>query len=238
MEWVINMLKFAIIDNHQSDIDRMVEKIHQVYFNKPNIVYDCDSYLGCKNFSYTEYYDAIFLDIEMPEISGFEFAKIINKEYNPKIIFMSNHKNFVIDTFDYRPFHFIQKYNFDQSATHVLEFLYNNLVDKVLQVYTNGHRDYISQNQIKYINIENNIVTIYSFNDKVYTSWESLASIYEQLNADIFTKINQSTIINMEYIKEIDPSYSQLVLKNNSVFKITESNRLRFKKAYRNFRLG
>lgn len=32
------MYKFAIIDNHQSDIDKMVEKIHQVYFSKHHMI--------------------------------------------------------------------------------------------------------------------------------------------------------------------------------------------------------
>ncbi|WP_028042646.1 LytR/AlgR family response regulator transcription factor [Candidatus Stoquefichus massiliensis] len=231
------MFKFAIIDNHQSDIDRMIEKIHQLYFNKHNIVYKCDSYLGCKDFPYNIYYDAIFLDIEMPEISGFEFAEKINKEYNSKIIFMTNHRTLVLSTFDYQPFQFIQKDNFDNSATHALEFLYNKLFNKALKVYINEHEDYITQGKITYIHIENSIVNIYSF-DKVYTSWESITSIYEHLNTNIFVRINQSTIINMEYIKEIDPSFTQLVLKNNSVFKISERNRSNFKKLYRNFRLG
>lgn len=231
------MFKFAIIDNHQSDIDRMIEKIHQVYFNKLNIVYDCDSYLCCKDFPDNIYYDAIFLDIEMPEISGFEFAEKINKEYNTKIIFMTNHRNLVLSTFDYQPFQFIQKDNFDKSATHALEFLYNHLFDKSLKVYKNGYKDYINQNQIMYINIHDSIVSIYSFDNGVYKSWESLTSIYKHLNTNIFAKISQSTIVNMEYIKEIDPSFTQLILKNNIIFKITEKNRSSFKKIYRDFRL-
>lgn len=231
------MFKFAIIDNHQSDIDRMINTINKVFFNKTNITYKCDSYLNCKNFPYDKYYDAIFLDIEMPEMDGLSFAKKINQKYTPKIIFMSNHNEFIFSTLDYRPFQFIQKNKFNESATHALELLYNKLFDHTLKIYKNSSSDYIEQKQITYIHIENNTVAIYSFNDDVYTSWESLTSIYEQLNTNIFARISQSTIINMEYIKEIDPSFTQLILKNNSVFKITEKNRSSFKKSYENFRL-
>lgn len=73
------MYKFAIIDNHQSDIDKMVEKIHQVYFSKHHMNYDCDTYLGCQTFPFDKYYDAIFLDIEMPEMDDLLLQKKLTK---------------------------------------------------------------------------------------------------------------------------------------------------------------
>lgn len=230
------MYRFAIIDNHQSDIDRMINKIHQVYFSKHNMIYECDQYLGCKSFPFDKYYDAIFLDIEMPEMDGFDFAKEINQKYNPRIIFMTNHDNLVMSTFDYKPFHFIQKNIFEESSSHVLELLYNHLFDKVLKVYANSHLEYINQNLVSYISIEDDIVTIHTFNNEIYTSWNSLKSIYDELSS-IFSRINQSVIVNMEYIKKINPNYSHLVLKNNITFKITDKYRFTFKKDYMNFRL-
>lgn len=231
------MFMFAIIDDRQSDIDRIRNKIKQYYFEKSNINYYCDEYLNCKDFPIHKYYDVIFLDIEMPEIDGFAFAKKINQTYNPKIIFMSNHKDIVISTLDYRPFHFIQKDNFDRSATHVLELLYNHLFNKVLKVYVNSNLEYINQNQIAYICIEDNIVTIHTFNNEIYTSWDSLISIYNELSTSIFSRINQSVIVNMEYIIKIDPSYSYLNLKDDSRFDISTRNKSTFKEQYKNFRL-
>ncbi|WP_050636925.1 LytR/AlgR family response regulator transcription factor [Candidatus Stoquefichus sp. SB1] len=232
------MYKFAIIDNHQSDIDKMVEKIHQVYFSKHHMNYDCDTYLGCQTFPFDKYYDAIFLDIEMPEMDGFAFAKEINQKYNPKIIFMTNHDNLVMSVFDYKPFHFIQKNKFDESSTHVLELLCDNLLNKVIKVTnTNNEIDFVNQSQITYINIYEGIVTLHTFNNEIYTTWKSLTSIYKELNQQLFTYINQSTIVNMKYIKEIDPQFTHLILKDRTVFKISTRNKSTFKKTYIKFRL-
>lgn len=231
------MFMFAIIDDRQSDIDKMRDKIKQYYFKKSNLHYHCDEYLSCKDFPIHKYYDVIFLDIEMPEIDGFAFAKKINQTYNPKIIFMTNHDSLVVSTFDYKPFHFIQKNKFNESSEHVLELLYNNLFEKDIKVSSDVGIDYISLNQISYINIDKNIVHIQTFNKKVYTTWDSLTTIYKNLNPHIFVRINQSVIVNMEYIKEIDPSYSYLILKDDSTFDIATRIRATFKKQYRDFRL-
>jgi two-component system, LytTR family, response regulator len=43
--------------------------------------------------------DLLFLDINMPDITGIEFIKLLDAE-RPSIIFMTAHKNFALDAFD------------------------------------------------------------------------------------------------------------------------------------------
>lgn len=151
---------------------------------------------------------------------------------------MTNHDNLVMSVFDYKPFHFIQKNKFDESSTHVLELLCDNLLNKVIKVTnTNNEIDFVNQSQITYINIYEGIVTLHTFNNEIYTTWKSLTSIYKELNQQLFTYINQSTIVNMKYIKEIDPQFTHLILKDRTVFKISTRNKSTFKKTYIKFRL-
>lgn len=62
--------------------------------------------------------DVLFLDIDMPEMSGFEIAKVMNEKSNGKIIivFMSAYDNFVYESFDYLPFAYMKK---DSIATEI-----------------------------------------------------------------------------------------------------------------------
>lgn len=55
-------------------------------------------------------FDYVFLDIEMPEISGFEVAKIINEACaNTNIIFVTNHDCLVYNCFDFMPLLFVDR---------------------------------------------------------------------------------------------------------------------------------
>lgn len=101
------MYNFAILDNSEMDSKRIKDKIDEIYPDQ--FEYHCDIYLDADNFSYSKYYDAIFLDIEMPQKNGFDIANLINQIYSTKIIFMTRHDNLVTSTFDYKPFHFTKK---------------------------------------------------------------------------------------------------------------------------------
>ena len=54
--------------------------------------------------------DAVFLDIDMPGLSGFEIAEEIKKgRANPLVIFVSGKHELVFKSFDYHPFSFVRK---------------------------------------------------------------------------------------------------------------------------------
>ena len=58
----------------------------------------------------------IFLDIEMPDDNGMEFAKRIRKnDADKKIIFISSHEQYVFDSFAAQPFYFIRKTDFENG---------------------------------------------------------------------------------------------------------------------------
>ena len=62
-------------------------------------------------------YDIIFLDIEMPNISGVEVASIINSEKgdndNPYIIFLTNKESLVFEALKEQPYSFVRKSNLE-----------------------------------------------------------------------------------------------------------------------------
>lgn len=55
-------------------------------------------------------FDIIFLDIDMPDISGFDVAKVL-RDNNSRcfLIFITNHSELVYESMDFQPFNFIRK---------------------------------------------------------------------------------------------------------------------------------
>ena len=229
-----NMYNFAIIDNSSTDIKIMKNKIDSTFLD--TLKYRCDTYLDSQEFPYDKYYDVIFLDIEMPNVNGFELAKKIN--YSTKIIFMTHHDNLVTLTFDYKPFHFIEKNNFEKSSNHVLKILKENLSSHMIKLTNqNNNTAVINIYNINYIQIVDGITTVYTFDNKPYTTWRSLSSLYNELNSALFVKISQSVIVNMNYIEKSDDNYKFLILKNNIKLPISSRGKSLFKKKYINYLL-
>ena len=55
-------------------------------------------------------FDTIFLDIDMPKVTGFDVAKMLRDEFsNCFIIFVTSHSELVYESMDFQPFHFIRK---------------------------------------------------------------------------------------------------------------------------------
>ena len=228
------MYKFAIIDDSLCEADMLNNKIAEFFSDQ--IEYRCDIYNGGENFSYENYYDAIFLDIEMPSENGFDIAHKVNQSYSTKIIFITRYDHYVVSSFDYHPFHFIQKNNFDVSVTHVLKLLRKSLSHQNIKVMNkNNISDYICTHMISYIHIENGIVTIHTFDNEVYTVWKSLSSLWKKLDTSLFVMLNQSVIVNMNFIQKTH--MDSVVLRDSTHFTISTRKRNAFKKAYQEFLL-
>lgn len=66
--------------------------------------------------------DILFLDIDMPEISGMDIAKVLSGSYNPPLlVFVTSHDELVYESLQYHPFGFIRKNYFKQEIKKVLD---------------------------------------------------------------------------------------------------------------------
>lgn len=76
-------------------------------------------------------YDLIFLDIDMPSISGMQIASELNKQgSNTTLIFVSNHSNFVFEAFRYSAYRFIRKNNLLSDTAEAISLFCNALKTK------------------------------------------------------------------------------------------------------------
>ena len=84
-----------ILESHLSKIDQM------------NIVASCKNALEAFQQITNQSIDLIFLDINMPEISGLDFAKAIN--HNSKVIFTTAYREYALDGFDLKAVDYLLK---------------------------------------------------------------------------------------------------------------------------------
>ena len=157
--------------------------------------------------------DLIFLDIQMPELSGLEFAKILPKE--TKIIFTTAFSQYAIDGYKANAIDYLMKpISYDDfldasnraldwfQTTHQAE---NASTDRFIFVKSEYKLVKIMFDDILYIEGVKDYVKIYLNNDhKPIMTLMNMKKIEESLPKPEFMRIHRSYIVHMKKIHGID----------------------------------
>jgi len=169
----------------------------------------------------TKFFDLVFLDIEMPGISGLELGKRI-KEINSliHIIFVTSYEGYSLEAYKVHPFYYILKPLNEKQVKDVLQDLLiyeeNNTSGKegnsTIQIEANQNIYNIALKDIIYIEKEKNTCMIIT-KRKNYSVYMSLKHLEQQLlntgTLDFF-RSHQSFIVNMNYVKECSSTFFSL----------------------------
>ncbi len=157
-------------------------------------------------------YDVLFLDIDMPEISGFDLTCII-KDTNPNahIIYLTGRDDLITNAFRYRPLGFVRKQNIDSELPFAIETILKVLDKEELKITITetrakgGRTHTILIKQIQYIESCNHALTFHLDNQELYVR-ESLSHFMDMPEFRDFVAINSGVIVNLAHIKLVKDS--------------------------------
>lgn len=159
--------------------------------------------------------DILFLDVDMPEMSGIEVARRI-RESNESvlIVFVSNYDQYVYQSIKYKPFRYIRKNRLDSELYPALKDSYNNIQmdnnNKTITIDYKKGKIAINKNNIIYIEKELKDTVIHLVDDEICTRM-NLKDIEKELDADVFIKLYRGCIANMKYIERFEKDYVYLI---------------------------
>ena len=154
--------------------------------------------------------DLLFLDIDMPGITGFELYKAI--EQNTMVIFITAHSKYALEGFNLSALDFILKpFTFErfEIAVNKAKEYYNfqNRKDSSHQQYIYVRVDYslmkIALDDILYIESLADYVNIYFKNQKRITNRITMKAITEKLSSKDFIRVHRSYIVPIAGIENI-----------------------------------
>ena len=169
--------------------------------------------------------DLIFLDIEMPVLNGFELLSKLSKP--PKVIFTTAYDQYAVKAFEEESIDYLLKpieperllkavnklKNFQQSPdfTIPLELLMSQLkIKKEIKTLTIKIGDRIllvKLQDLAFVEAEDKYVFLYTADGQKHLTDFTISSLEEKL-PEQFVKINRSTIINADLIKEIRKGFN------------------------------
>ena len=178
--------------------------------------------------------DLIFLDIHMPDFTGFDFIETLKNP--PKIILTTSDSNFAIQAFEY-----------DCIVDYLVKPISLERFQKAIQKAENSaikektivdDKVELSSGNDLYVNIDRRLIKIdipsiylveakgdyinVKTDDKNYTVHSTLKKIEDKLPQDLFLKVHRSYIINIKKIIDIEDNS---VLIKRDVIPVSRSNR-------------
>jgi DNA-binding LytR/AlgR family response regulator len=156
--------------------------------------------------------DLIFLDIEMPQMSGLEFIRAQN--HKAQIVLVSGHSGYAAEAFDYnvtdfltKPLQFERFLKAVQKVKEIQEnFRTSNRVNRTGDLYLKqGSRlVHINERDILYVEALADYVTVHCDSGEKFTILSTMKSIEHKLSSEDFIRIHRSYIIRLEKIKAIE----------------------------------
>ena len=192
--------------------------------------------------------DAIFLDVQMPKLTGFEMLEVL--EHQPEVIFTTAYDQFAIRAFernavDYllKPFsrnrfrEAISKLKIRVESQHDVEEEQSG-IDKIRQhlaesdeklhrvvIKKSGKIHVISTSDINFLEAQDDYVMIYT-NEGKYLKQQTMKYFEQHLDPQQFVRVHRSYIANITRIERIEPyekSNFILILKDGNKVPVSRS---------------
>lgn len=151
--------------------------------------------------------DVIFLDINMPEMSGVEVAHELRRhKYINEIVFVTVSKNIdhLLKAFDVKAINYIVKGETDEQR---FEEIFLNAIESAkekeseyIQYTAHGEKRYIAIDKIKYYEVKDRIINVYYENTK-FEFYSTLEKVEKDLEFEGFVRIHRSFLIALDQVE-------------------------------------
>jgi two-component system, LytTR family, response regulator len=195
--------------------------------------------------------DLVFLDVQMPEMDGFQVLSKVGAHYMPVTIFVTAYDHYALRAFDANAIDYllkpVGKDRFERALTRAKRRIAGEIkhdevhriissLERLAAVHTypdrlavpkHGRVQFIATKDIDWIEAEGNYVRLHVGN-REHEFRETLSGLEPRLNPSEFLRIHRSTIVNIQRIKEIQAwfhGHHRVVLDNGTELRMSRYQR-------------
>lgn len=153
--------------------------------------------------------DIVIADIDMPNMSGFEAVQELQKQQpDLAVVFISAHKEYACQSYDYRPFWFIDKMELNKFEDVISRLVRKINIQKTKKevIYLHGDKKYsVNVNEIMYLKSNRHYILAYNADGTVLNYRFPIKEAYTQLAKEGFIQIQRGCIVNCRFIERFEP---------------------------------
>ncbi|WP_334291627.1 MULTISPECIES: LytTR family DNA-binding domain-containing protein [Robinsoniella] len=223
------LIRIAICDDESDSIHRneeiLQECISQMKCIADIITYSNGEMLLSDILEDDFFYDLILLDIEMPNISGMEIVQSIKPKLpNMRVIFITSHIKYAIDSFELSIFRYVPKDDLEKRLTYAVTDALKLIMlesNKNYIVLTANRMEKVRFQDILYIQRDGKNSAITTFHGVIKVR-RSLQTVHEELDSEEFIFVERGCIVNLIQVTQI--KNSMIYLKNQIELPISRSH--------------
>jgi len=224
-------IKVSIVDDEplaRKRVAQLLEKESDV-----EIVADCADGLAAISAINKHQPDLIFLDVQMPEVSGFDVLRELKGGKTPAVIFVTAFDQYTIQAFDVSAVDYLLKpfseERFRQAVSRARQHLrpksenddgqrFSRLLDHLnlskgfLERLIVSHKNrliLVPVNDVDWIESYGNYLKIHA-GSKTYLLRETMNALAARTDPEKFIRIHRATLVNVERIRELQPMFGGL----------------------------
>lgn len=198
-------IRCIVVDDEPLAVSLLSSYVEKMSFLE--LVFSTENPIDALEYIQNNEADLIFLDIQMPELTGINFMKIVGNKL--KYILTTAYAEYALEGYEHNVIDYLLKpipfSRFEKSAAKAQERFANNadIQETYFFVKSSGRQHRINFDDIDYIESIKDYVNI-NTEKQEYIVLDTLKSLENQLPS-YFKRIHKSYIINLNKIDKIDP---------------------------------
>jgi len=154
----------------------------------------------------------VFLDVQMPDLNGFEVLDAVATEWLPAVIFVTAYDEYAIKAFDVHAIDYLLKpiepERFRKALARatkrgLLSLLDERPIDRLV-IRTRGKVSFLKPSEIDWIEADGKHARLHAGRE-THVVRHTLTRLEQRLASHNFVRVHRSAIVNMDRIKELEP---------------------------------
>ncbi|HAA00160.1 MAG TPA: DNA-binding response regulator [Flavobacteriales bacterium] len=211
------IMRCIIVDDDELSRNIMEDLVRE--HEHLELVKTCSSAIEAFNVLKTEEVDLIFLDVDMPKMSGMDLIRSL--EVLPQVILITSHAEYAAESYEYSVTDFVVKPISHGRFLKAVEKAQKNLsrpnfsseTSKTIFIKSDSRLVQVQKSNILYIEALGNYVNVYTAGGK-FIVLSTMKDIESRLTSPDFMRVHRSFIVRLDKIDSIEDNFIHINQKN------------------------
>ena len=154
--------------------------------------------------------DAVFLDIEMPGLTGLELSEVLARfDTPPAVVFVTAHAEHAVDAFDLNAVDYVLKppreERLREAVRRIVEITVSDpegVQDDTIPVELGGVTRFVSRSEVRYVEAQGDYSRLHTA-DGGHLVRLPISALEERWEPAGFVRIHRSLLVALEHVEEI-----------------------------------